>query len=85
MEWFDRTIWSSYWWSAQVIAKDALLALELVLGLAALSWLLHQPWIGLESNQSAIIEHVHYWFSVALMIVFPLMSLIDIMKHEVRR
>jgi hypothetical protein len=71
----QQGIWEHGWRSFQIIIRELLLAVVLVLGLSAMAWLLHQGWLGLDTAHISLVERIHFYYSAALMILFPLKSI----------
>ena len=73
------------WIYIRIILIDFVIMLVIILMISVLSLLLHIPYLSISKDKLAIIESIHFWFSVILLLIFPLFTIIDVVRLKIQR
>ena len=67
----------------KIILIDFIICVSIVALLGIFNWILHLKYFHLPAEKLAVIESIHFFCSVILLIIFPLFTIVEIIAKKV--
>ncbi len=67
----------------KIILIDFIICISIVVSLGVFSLILHIKYFHLSTGKLAVVESIHFFYSVILLIIFPIFTIVEIIAKKV--